>query len=112
MHIREFATTVATGVPAAEYIEDIVSSARSDFSSFAHRPILDALKLTPDGVSKDVFEGIENEGVNLALPKQLALAMKERNAIIYHHPSREYRLASTAHRTALMERWNATLTKS
>ena len=84
----------------------MLCAADNDLSAFTHEPILEALKLSPDGVRTKVFRGIENKGVNLAQPKQVALAMKESQAIIYHHPSGEYRLASRAYRTALIERWS------
>ena len=106
MHVREFTNSLENGESAADYIEEVLYAAKRDLSAFAHEPILEALKLSPDGVRTKVFRGVKNEGVNLAEPKQVALAMKERNAIIYHHPSGEYRLASRAHRTALIERWS------
>jgi hypothetical protein len=96
------------GESAADYIENMLFEATTDLSAFTHKPILEALKLSPDGVSIVVFSEIENKGVNLAEPTEVALAMKKRQAIVYHHPSREYRMASRAHRTALIERWNPT----
>ena len=80
-------------------------SEERDLSAFTHQPILEALKLSPDGVRIDMFEGFENEGVTLAEPKDVVPAMKKRQVIIYYHPSGEYRLASRAYRTALIERW-------
>jgi hypothetical protein len=106
LDVREFTNSLENGESAADYIEEVLCAAKRDLSAFAHEPILEALKLSPDGVSTDMFRGVESKGVNLAEPKQVALAMKERNAIIYHHPSGEYRLASRAHRTALIERWS------
>ena len=106
LHVREFTNSLENGELAAKYIEDILRAAKNDLSAFAHKPILEALKLSPDGVRTEVFSDIENQGVNLAEPKEVALAMKKRQAIIYHHPSGEYRLASRAHRTALIERWS------
>ena len=106
MHVREFANSLENGESATDYIEEVLCAAKRDLSAFLHEPILEALKLSPDGVSIDMFRGIENKGVNLAEPKQVSVAMKERNAIIYHHPSGEYRLASRAYRTALIERWS------
>ena len=106
MHIREFTNSLENGESATDYIEEILCAAKRDLSAFKHEPILEALKLSPDGVSIDMFRGIENKGINLAEPTEVALAMKTRQAIIYHHPSGEYRLASRAHRTALIERWN------
>ena len=49
--------------------------------AFAHGPILEALQLSPECVSTCVFRGINNDGVNLAEPKDVTLAMKMRQAI-------------------------------
>ena len=106
LHVREFTNSLENGESATDYIEEVLCAADRDLSAFTHEPILEALKVSSDGVSTKVFRGIKNEGVNLAEPKQVALAMKERNAIIYHHPSGEYRMVSKAHRTALIERWS------
>ena len=110
--MRDFTNSLENGESAADYIEDVLCAAKTDLYAFAHEAILEALKLSPDGVSTVIFRGIENEGVNLAAPKQVALAMKERQAIIYHHPSGEYRMASRAHRMALVGRWNPIIRKS
>ena len=96
MHVRKFASSLEKGESAADYIENVLCAAENDLSAFTHEPILEALKLSPDGVRTKVFRGIENKGVNLAGPTEVALAMKKRQAIIYHHPSGEYRLASRA----------------
>ena len=101
--MREFTSSLENGESAADYIEEVLCAAERDLFAFAHEPII---KLSPDSVSTDRFRGIENEGVNLAEPKDVAPAMKETQAIIYHHPSGEYRMASRAHRTALIERWS------
>ena len=106
MHVRDFANSMEDGESAAKYIERVLCAAKRELSAFKHEPILEALKLSPDGVSTDRFRGIENEGVNLAEPKDVAPAMKMRQAVIYHHPSGEYRMASRAYRTALIERWS------
>jgi predicted phosphoadenosine phosphosulfate sulfurtransferase len=79
--------------------------AERDLVAFIHKPILEALKESPDGVSVVKFQGCKDNGVNLASPKKVAEAMKETNAIVYHLPSGEYRCASRAHRTALLERY-------
>jgi hypothetical protein len=44
--------------------------------------------------------------VYLAQPTDVGGAMKASNAVVYHLPTGEYRLATRAHRTALRERWN------
>ena len=103
---RCFAKALGKGVPADEFIEAALLAAKADLAGFTPKPILKALKASPDGVSIDQFDGVEHEGVYLAQPKDVAAAMKQTNAIIYHEPSGEYRLASRAHRTALLERSN------
>ena len=104
--MREFTSSLENGESAADYIEEVLCAAERDLAAFEHEPILEALKLSPDGVSTKVFRGIKSKGANLAEPKDVALAMKETQAIIHHLPSGEYRMASRAHRTALIERWN------
>ena len=94
------------GETANDYIEEALRVAESDLAGFDHPQILKSLKSSPDGVSTDVFHGVDHEGVNLAQPKEVAVAMKMSNAIVYHVPSGEYRLASRAHRTALLERYD------
>lgn len=72
-----------------------------DFAGFRHRRILRALRHSPGGVLVTEFEGVFDNGVNLAMPQELA-ALKSSQAVVYHLPSQEYRLSSTAHRTALL----------
>ena len=103
--VRDFALALQSGEAAADYVEEFLRAANSDLRTFRHKPILKALKESPDGVSTDIFDGVEHKGVDLAEPKEVALAMQMRTAIVYHLPSREYRLASRAHRTALLERY-------
>ena len=69
---------------------------------FPHQQIIAALKASPDGVRASTFRGVKNERVELAIPKQVAVAMKEVGGIVYHLPSREYRLATRAHRAAML----------
>ena len=104
--MREFTNSLENGESASDYIEEILCAADNDLAAFEHEPILEALKLSPDDVRTKVFRGIENKGVTLTAPRQVAAAMKEGQAIVYHHPSGEYRMASRAHRTALIERWS------
>ena len=106
LDIRDFVVALGSGDTAADYIEAALHLADDDLCSFAHPLILKALLKSPDGVRRKQFQGIEHKGVNLAEPKEVAVAMKKRNAIVYHLPSGEYRLASRAHRTALLERYN------
>ena len=102
--MREFATALENGDNADAYIEATLRSAKRDVLRFRHQPILEALKSSPDGVSRNQFQGVEHEGANLAQPKDVAVAMEKQTAIVFHQPSREYRLVSRAHRTALLER--------
>jgi hypothetical protein len=106
LDIRVFAKALRKRVPADNFIETSLLAAERDLAGFTHQPILKVLKALPDGVSTVKFKGVKHEGVNLAEPKQVAVAMKEQAAIVYHIPSGEYRLASRAHRTALLERYN------
>ena len=94
------------GIPAAQITEEAVLAAEADLVAFTLKPILAALKATPDGVHVRAFDGVYYEGVNLAQPKDVAVAMKVTNCLAYHMPSRQYRLATRAHRTALM-RYNS-----
>ena len=105
LEIRVFAEALNKKVPAGDYIEAALCAAERDLARFTHQPILKALKSSPDGVSTAKFQGVKHEGVHLAEPKEVAVAMKKSNAIVYHIPSGEYRLTSRAHRTALLERY-------
>ena len=96
-------TDLKEGIPVAQIIEDAVLAAKADFVAFKLKPILAALKASPDGVGVRAFDGVKFEGTDLGEPKQVAVAMKETNCLVYHMPSKEYRLASRAHRTALMQ---------
>jgi len=100
LDVREFTRSLANGESAQDYIEQMLVAADNDLSAFEHEPILEKLKLSPDGVTIDLFSGLQNERANLAL------AMNKRQAVVYHQPSGEYRMASRAHRTALIERWS------
>ena len=99
-------TALKKGIPAAQIIEEAVLAAEADLVAFTMKPILTALKATPDGVDVSAFDGVKYEGVNLAQPKDVAVAMKVTNCLAYHMPSKQYRLATRAHRTALM-RYNS-----
>ncbi len=106
LDIMDFAEALEEGGNVADYIETTLCVADDDLCSFLHVPILKALKASPDGVRRKQFQGVKHEGVNLAQPKQVAVAMKEQAAIVFHQPSGEYRMVSRAHRTALLERYN------
>ena len=106
LDVGDFAEALQSGETADDFIEAALCEAEADSASFTHKPILKALKASPDGVRTVKFNGMKNEGVNLAEPKDVAVAMKKRQAIVYHLPSGEYRLASRAHRTVLLERFD------
>jgi hypothetical protein len=99
--LRKFADTVTNTESVDPYIAEIVGSAQADLIAFLHKPILKALKESPNGVNIKAFDGVEHKGVLLSEPRAVAAAMKIRNAILYHFGSREYRLFSAAHKTAL-----------
>jgi tripartite-type tricarboxylate transporter receptor subunit TctC len=65
------------------------------------RPIITALKKSPEGVSIELFDGVEHKGVLLSSPKLVAPAMKITNAIIFDFETGQYKLFSKAHQTAL-----------
>lgn len=90
------------GIPVAQIIKKAVLAAEADLVAFTLLPLLTALKATPDGAHVRAFNGVEYEGVNLAEPKDVAVAIEGANCLVYHVPSGKYRLASRAHRTALM----------
>jgi hypothetical protein len=100
------ATTLQKGQTLDELIEAILRSAENDLTGFTHQPILSKLKESPEGIRCVQFKGVKHEGVNLAEPREVAAAMKRRQAIFYHIPSGEYRLATRAHRTVLLERYD------
>jgi hypothetical protein len=53
-----------------------------------------------------MFDNVYHDKVYLAQPKDVGGALKASSAVLYHLPSGEYRPATRAHRTALLERWN------
>jgi len=105
LQIREFSMALMRSEPATDYINKIVTAAESDLGAFEHTPIITALQASPDGVPKKIFRGVKHNGINLAAPREVAMAMKKACAVMFHFPSYEYRLVSRAHRTALVERW-------
>ena len=80
---------------------DTAKFAEGDLVAFTHKPILTALKESPEGVRTKNFDCFKDEGVLLSAPKDVALAMKKVNAILYHFETQEYRLFSRAHKTAI-----------
>ena len=84
-----------------DHIRRLVALAKVDLVAFLHKPILVALKKSPGGVSVMSFGGKEHEGVQLSAPKEVAVAMKKRNAILYNLETQQYQPFSKAHQTAL-----------
>jgi H2-forming N5,N10-methylenetetrahydromethanopterin dehydrogenase-like enzyme len=94
---------ILRSISAAQIIEEAILAVNADLVAFTLKQILTALKAAPDGVHVSAFDGVEYKGVDLAQPKKVAVALKETNCIVYHMPSKQYRLVSRAHRTALMQ---------
>jgi hypothetical protein len=101
LDIGLFCEGLNDGIPADTIINDVVAEAEADLIAFSHKPILKALKNQPDGVNIKNFDGIEDKGALLSEPKDVGVAMKKRNVIVYHFQSKEYRLFSKAHKTAI-----------
>lgn len=99
--IRRFVEALQKGTSASTHVETAIRRAELDLAGFKHRSILRALRFSPDGITVATFGGSYDKGVNLAMPQEIA-ALKSSQAVVYHLPSGEYRLSSTAHRTALL----------
>ena len=87
---------------AAEIIDRAIERALYDLIDFPHQQIVAALKGSPDGVLARTFRGVYDEEVYLALPKDVAVTLGKVGGIVYHLPSGEYRLATRAHRAAIL----------
>jgi len=83
------------------FINEQVANAKSDLIKFSLYPILHALKTHPNGVEVEAFAGQEFKSVDLGNPEEVFTKMKRVNAVMYHSPSRQYRMISKAHATAL-----------
>ena len=98
-------TMLCDALLAGQKVDDFIRSAlawaEADLVAFLHRPILTALKKSPEGVSVKFFGGVEHKGVPLSSPKLVAPAMKITNAIIFDFETGQYKLFSKAHQTAL-----------
>ncbi len=99
--LLNLAERVSSTYSVKDYVRDVLFSAENDLVQFYHKPILEALKSHPDGVSPKYFNREMSEGVNLSVPQDVGIAMKASNAIVYRIESGKYMLMSTAHRTAL-----------
>lgn len=104
LDVSTFADELQLGMPSHLCIEQRLRTAEEEIAAFIHRPILKKLKGSPGGVRVVEFAGMFDKGVNLAMPKEVTASMKSTQAVIYHKPSGEYRMASTAHRTVLMKK--------
>ena len=71
------------------------------------KPILGRLKKHPDGVDP-VKLNKEFKGINMCVPRDVGVAMKESNTIVYRMELGKYQLISRAHATALetINDWN------
>jgi hypothetical protein len=98
-------TRLCDALLAGQKVDDFIRSALAyadmGLLAFLHKPILTALKQSPEGVSVELFRGVEHKGVLLCEPKLLAPAMKLRNTIIFDFETKQYKLFSKAHQTAL-----------
>jgi hypothetical protein len=101
LSLAEFCKAVRLGKTVDGHIAEVLAAARRDLKAFVHRPILAALKKSPDGVLSENFEGIKHEEVWLSEPMLVAPAMKLRNTVLYDFKTGQYKLFSKAHQTAL-----------
>ena len=101
LSLGNFCDDVLKGETVDGCIAKEVAMARRDLEAFIHKPILAALKTSPDGVQSGSFDCVEHKGVLLSSPKLVAPAMKISNAIMYDFGTGQYKLFSKAHQTAL-----------
>jgi len=99
--LGNFCGRVLKGVTVDSCIAEEVAKACGDLEAFIHKPILVELKRSPSGVRSSIFDGVEHKGILLSDPRQVASAMKLKNTIMYDFKSRQYKLFSKAHQTAL-----------
>ena len=59
LDVGECAMALESGETVDDLIEAALSVAARDLAAFLHKPILKALKRSPDGVSTDKFAGVE-----------------------------------------------------
>ena len=101
-----FVQQLKVGRTAPDCVHHYLSFADRDLDGFPHKPILHALKATPAGVRASSFAGVWDKGVNLASPGDLAGAMEKGKSVVYDPSTREYRLATRAHRTVLLGQYD------
>ena len=78
-----------------------VSGTRKKLKGFKHQLILKALKDRPDGIRPEIFQKLNNEGVDLSDPKAISMAMIESDAIIYRIELDKYTIYSKSKEVAL-----------
>ena len=101
LSLGNFCDDVLKGETVDGCIAKEVAMARRGLEAFILKPILAALKTSPDGVQSGSFDGVKHEGVLLSSPTLVAPAMKITNAIMYDFGTGQYKLFSKAHQTAL-----------
>jgi hypothetical protein len=100
IQIRNLKTDLFMGHSIDDIICDAIKNSIASLRSFPLTKIRNALKVSPNGVKVENFDGEKEDGIWLASPKQVAPHMVD--AIMYHFPSDEYRLTTNALKTALM----------
>ena len=76
LKIGIFLEGLKEGTSAAELVNQAVDAALDDLKSFTYQQIIRALKASPNGVRGSNFCNVEHRGVNLAEPRQVAVAIK------------------------------------
>jgi hypothetical protein len=104
LDIGLFCKGLVRGVATDKLIADAIDEAEVDLLAFPHKPILKAIKNELEGVKVKDFYGMTSSGISLSDPKAMVDAsMKRRCPVMYHIESKEYRLISTAHKTAMRD---------
>jgi hypothetical protein len=84
-----------------EFVDSVIGQAERDLLAFPHQDILKALKSHPEGIPPAYFKKQKSKGVDLSNPKDVGVALKRSNALVYRIDRGLYCLMSTAHKTAL-----------
>ncbi len=96
------AESVSATYSVKDFIRDALHWAERDLVMFRHKAILKALKYHPEGVPAKYFNNNEmRDGVDISIPRNVGMAMKDSDAVVYRIELDKYMLLSTAHRTAL-----------
>ncbi len=89
------------------FVQEKLSYARSDLSTYPFQSILKALKELPnpaDGIDPSYFKNLEEGGVPLINERDVLMTtryLSQLNAILYRMDTKRYHLISTAHQTDL-----------